>query len=371
MKIGVNLLGLSQDKFGGVEQYLKNLMLNLAKQEEELKLFLFLTKPNIDILPNHLKQIKKVVLKKPVRPFQIYKAIRMLQLDLWFCPLHRSYLPDIPVPTVVTIHDVLHTFHPEFVSGGLEENNDYYKRFSPSFDAVITVSQFSKKSIAERLLIPEEKIYTTHLDAADIFNTSANVSMREMIKAKYELPDGYALYPASYNPHKNHHSLLKALVILRDRYQKTIPLVLTGYIYKENKLFPTILDFLKEHNLSEQVKILGYIPEQELPYIYQNAHLLVFPSLFEGFGIPLVEAMKTQTPIVCSDRGSIPEVVDDAALFFNPESSEDIALKIMNAMEPAIRMKLIKKGSERAKAFSWEKSAKDTLNVFRSVLSSF
>ncbi|MBS4192695.1 glycosyltransferase family 4 protein [Bacillus sp. FJAT-49705] len=365
MRVGVNLLGLSQDKFGGAEQYIKNLILNLANQDEDIELFLFL-KENIDILPN---QIKKFVFKQPVRQFQIYSAIQMLQLDLWFCPLHKSYLSAIPVPTVVTIHDCLHTFYPEFVPGGLEGNNEYYKKFAQSFDAVITVSEFSKKSISERLHIPKEKIHAIHLDVAERFNNATNLRTKELIKAKYKLPDAYALYPASYNQHKNHLNLLKALVTLRDRYKKTIPLVLTGYFYKGNQLLPTIINFLNEHHLTEQVKILGYIPEQDLPYIYRNADFLIFPSLFEGFGLPLVEAMKTQTPIVCSNRGSIPEVVDDAALLFNPESAEDIAMKMMNALNPMTRIELIQKGNERANAFSWEKCAKETLSVFRGVLS--
>ena len=223
----------------------------------------------------------------------------------------------------------------------------------------------------ESLHIPENKIHSIHLDAAEIFNTSPDLGIQKMIKAKYKLPDTYALYPASYNPHKNHHNLLKALVILRNKYKKKIPLVLTGYIYKQNKLFPTITKFLNEHSLREQVKFLGYIPEQAMPYIYHNASFLVFPSLFEGFGIPLVEAMKTGTPIICSDRGSIPEIVDDAALFIDPESPEDIALKMLNALESATRTDLINKCKKRAKAFSWEKTAKETLNVFRSVFSSY
>ena len=146
MKIGVNLLNLSQDKFGGVEQYLKNLILHLVKQEKEITLFLFLTNPNIIIFPDELKQIKKVIInKQSIKSYQINRTIRKLQLDLWFCPLHQSYLSDIPVPTVVTIHDVLHTFYPEFVSGGLHENNEYYKKFIPTFNTVITVSEFSKE----------------------------------------------------------------------------------------------------------------------------------------------------------------------------------------------------------------------------------
>lgn len=367
MKIGVNLLGLSQDRFGGVEQYLKNLIWFLANKDD-LELFLFLTDPNSGMFPDQINQIKKVILKKSDESSKIYEAIHRCQLDLWFCPLHRSYLSDIPIPTVVTIHDVLHAFYPEFVSGGLEFNNQYYRTFAPSFDAVITVSEFSKKSIADRLHIPEEKIHAIYQDASNVFCNSPNRRLKTKIKAKYKLPDVYALYPASYNPHKNHHNLLTALIHLRDKHKKPIPLVLTGYTYKENMIYQSVVKFLRDHTLGKQVKILGYVPQQEMPYLYYNASFLVFPSLFEGFGIPLVEAMRTQTPIVCSNGGSIPEVAGDAALLFDPDSPEDIALKMLQVLDPQTRTKLIEKGQTRVKAFSWEKSAQETLNVFRSVV---
>lgn len=369
MKVGVNLLGLSQDRFGGVEQYLKNLIWFLALHKNELELFLFLTAPNKDLFPEGVNSIRKVILKESEEPATIYQAINRYQLDIWFCPLHRSYLPDIPIPTVITIHDVLHAFYPEFVPGGLEGNNQYYKKFAPSFDAVITVSEFSKKSIAEHLHIPKKKIHAIHPDAARVFSTPLNRNLKAQIKAKYRLPNVYALYPASYNPHKNHHKLLKALAHLRDKYQQPIALVLTGYTYKENMTYHSIRKHIKDYALEKYVKILGYIPQQEMPYLYANANFLVFPSLFEGFGIPLVEAMKTQTPIVCSNGGSIPEVVGDAALLFDPHSPEDIASKMLKVLEPRTRTKLIEKGQARAKAFSWEKSAQETLHIFRSVLS--
>lgn len=368
MKIGINLLDLSMDKFGGVEQYLKNLIRELARDKYQVKLFLFLTRRNKNNFPDRNERIVKVSFDKSWDPAQIYRAIHQYQLDLWFCPLHKSYLPNIPVPTVVAIHDALHTFYPEFVPGGLEENNQYYKNFEATFDAIITVSEFSKKSIAERLQINEEKIHAIYPGVPKEFYRPQNERLKIQIRDKYQLPDGYALYPASYNPHKNHLNLLKALVILQDKYHKRLPLVLTGFWYKGNMVYQSVVDYIKDNGLKNQVKILGYIPQKEMPYLYANSKFLVFPSLFEGFGFPLVEAMRTNTPIVCSKGGSIPEVVDESALHFNPHAPEDIALKMHKVLDPATRNKLIRKGRERAKAFSWEKCARETLNVFRSVL---
>ena len=363
MKIGVNLLNFTQDRFGGVEQYIRNLMINFMKLDPQLQLFLFVTTSFSDIFPYH-PQIKRVFIRDSSNHTRVIEAIQRNNIDIWFCPIHRSYLANVPVPTVVTIHDVLHAFYPDFVSGGKEENTRYYQPFVPSFDAVLTVSKFSKKTITEQLLIPAEKVHVIYSDASPEFLSPPDRREMALIKAKYQLPYDFALYPASYNPHKNHHSLLKALILLRDKYNQKIPLVLTGFTYQGNKIYQSILKFIEDYSLGNQVKIIGYIPQKEMPLLYHHARFLIFPSLFEGFGIPLVEAMKTQTPIVCSNQASIPEVVGDAALQFDPHSPQEIASAILQITYPKIRYSLIQKGKEQAKVFSWKRSAWETLNVF-------
>ncbi len=285
-----------------------------------------------------------------------------------FSPIHKSYIPNIPFPSIATIHDVLHTAYPQFVQGGLIENNCYYQRFASSFDAVLTVSEFSRNAIAKNLHIPKEKIYAVYHDAPIVFRNFPSDFLKEKIKKKYSLEEGYAIYPSSYNPHKNHISLLKAFVTLRDNYKKRIPLVLTGYASSDNRVYQSVLNFLQEHELEDQVKILGYVPPEDMPSLYSNASFMIFPSLYEGFGIPLVEAMKAQCPIVCSNRGSIPEIVGYAGIQFNPEDPEDIALKTLNISGSKTRKKMIRQGIDRSRIFSWENCAKETLNVFQRVV---
>jgi alpha-1,3-rhamnosyl/mannosyltransferase len=128
------------------------------------------------------------------------------------------------------------------------------------------------------------------------------------------------------------------------------------------------LAFIKEHDLEKQVRILGYVPQEDMPTLYANAAFMVFPSLYEGFGIPLVEAMKAQCPVVCSNRASVPEVVGEAALQFNPDDPKDIAEKMFKLLEPNVRKKLMQKGIERSTIFSWESCAKETLHVFQRVI---
>ncbi|MFG6494871.1 glycosyltransferase family 1 protein [Fictibacillus sp. UD] len=368
MRIGVNLLSLTNDRFGGVEQYVTHLISQLLTMDKNIKLFLFLTRPCRDLFPDYQDRLKKLMIKEYKVHDSIYPLIAECQLDLWFSPIHKSYIPNVPVPSIATIHDVLHTAYPQFVQGELIENNRYYQHFAPSFDAVLTVSEFSRNAIAKNLHIPKEKIYAVYQDAPMVFRNFPTDVLKEKIMKKYSLEEGYAIYPSSYNPHKNHISLLKALVVLRDTFKKRIPLVLTGYASSDNRVYQSVLDFLQENELKEQVNILGYVPREDMPSLYSNASFMIFPSLYEGFGIPLVEAMKAQCPIVCSDRGSIPEIAGHAAIKFNPEDPEDIALKVLKISGPEIRKKMIIQGIERSKIFSWENCAKETLNVFRRVV---
>lgn len=364
MKIGINLLTLTQERFGGVEQYIKNLIAYLADSGENLTLFLFLSKKMKNIFPPH----EKIQIRTVKDPAQIHECIRQCQLDLWFCPVHKSYIPNIRVPCIVTIHDVLHTAYPDFVQGGREENNRYYHQFAPSFNKVITVSAFSRNAIANQLSIPKEKIHAIHPSAPAIFDKVPADVIRKKVKQKYQLPETYAIYPSSFNPHKNHQNLLKAILILREKYKTFLPLVLTGYADKKSGIYRSVLRFIKEHSLENHIRVLGYIKPDEMPSLYWNSSFLVFPSLYEGFGIPLVEALKAQRPIVCSNRGSIPEIAGDAALYFNPESPEEMALIMKEMLNPLIRERLREEGRLRSQQFSWKKTAEETLHVFRSVI---
>ncbi|MEK3857117.1 glycosyltransferase family 4 protein [Cytobacillus sp. FSL H8-0458] len=364
MRIGINLLTLTQERFGGVEQYIKNLIAHLADSGENLTLFLFLSTNIKNIFPYH----EKIQIRMLKDPAQIHESIRQCQLDLWFCPMHSSYISDVRVPCIVTIHDVLHTAYPHFVQGGLEENNRYYHRFAPSFRKVITVSAFSRNAIANQLSIPKEKIHAIHLSAPAIFDKAPADVIRKKVKQKYQLPDTYAIYPSSFNPHKNHQNLLKAILILREKHNTALPLILTGYANKRNRIYQSVLRFIEEHSLENQVRVLGYVKPDEMPSLYWNSSFLVFPSLYEGFGIPLVEALKAQRPIACSNKGSIPEVAGDAALYFNPERPEEMALRMKEMLNPLTRKKLWEEGKLRSQHFSWKKTAEETLHVFRSVI---
>ncbi len=150
------------------------------------------------------------------------------------------------------------------------------------------------------------------------------------IRSKYGLHRPFMYYPAATWPHKNHKTLLAALKILQERYRFDGQLVLSGIAMKAND---EILIEIQSLGLEDTVKILGYLPYADLPAIYNLARVMVFPSLFEGFGIPLVEAMACGCPVACSNVTSIPEIVGNAGVVFDPRSAEDIAEKVWAALE--------------------------------------
>jgi glycosyltransferase involved in cell wall biosynthesis len=188
----------------------------------------------------------------------------------------------------------------------------------------------------------------------------------ELVKMKYALDRPFMYYPAATWPHKNHKKLLEAMRLLSDKYNFDGNLVLTGVAKQSNN---EILGDIDRLRLTDRVKILGYLPYGDIPSLYNLARLLVYPSLFEGFGLPLVEAMACGCPIVCSNVTAMPEVVKNAALFFTPTSEEDIADKIWSVWnDDSLRGQLVLKGRERVKQFQWERSARETIEVYRKAL---
>jgi len=269
----------------------------------------------------------------------------------------------LPIPTVITIADIQQEYYPEFFTR--EELRKRALMYMPSCQeatAVVTLSQASKQAIVDKYGLPDERVHCIYGAATDGLLNRSNAPTVEMTRQKYQLPDTYAFYPANLWPHKNHHMLILALHRLREVHGLSVPLVLTG---NEMGQWKTLEALAYHFRLQENVHHLGYVGSEELPSLYAGAAMLVFPSLFEGFGIPLVEAMALECPIASSSRASIPEVVGEAALLFDPRNPDSIAEAMYRLLsDNSLRQSLIARGRERAALFSWKKAACETLQVF-------
>jgi glycosyltransferase involved in cell wall biosynthesis len=270
------------------------------------------------------------------------------------------------IPVILTMHDIQQEYYPEFFSKEVLENRRLsFRPSAEKADHIIAISEFTKKTLIEKYGIQEDKISVVYNGYDEKRFKKLEIDTIKKFRAKYNLPEKFIMYNAATWGHKNHINLLRALQILKDKYSFREKLILTG-IKKGN--YKAVKNEINKLGLKRDVIYLGYLPYDELPALFNAANMLVFPSLFEGFGIPVVEAMAVGLPIACSNTTSLPEVAGDAALYFNPDKPEDIADKVFTLHKnDGLRNTLVQRGLERAELFTWKRTAEETLKVYEKV----
>ncbi len=264
------------------------------------------------------------------------------------------HLDVYPLANVLVVPDIQHEYHPEFFSPqALAERRRIYTESIKHADHLCAISEFTRQTLIDRLGIAPDRITTTHLAADPIFHPGSPARHNtRAVTDKYGLPVGeYLFFPGHTWPHKNHRTALRALRILREEYHLDPLLLCTG---NPREAHPELLALLQELRLEERVRFLGYCPADELPALYEGAAALVFPSLFEGFGIPVLEAMWCDCPVICSNTTSLAEIGGTAALQVNPHSPEELAHAMSRVLTDApLRQHLIAQGRQQAQRFSW------------------
>ena len=273
-------------------------------------------------------------------------------------------LPLRRVPTVLTVHDLIFRLFPEHHK---RLNYWYLNATMPLYcrraTAIITVSEATRRDLMRLYSVPGAKITVVHEAAAPHFVPAAPDDIAA-VRAHYGLPERYILRVGTIEPRKNLERLLEALVTLR-RSAPDARLVIVG---SRGWLTEGFFRRLEALALGDAVQLTGRVPDADLPAIYSGADLLVEPSLYEGFGLPLLEAMACGTPVVCSAVASLPEVGGDAARYFDPHDSEAIAAAMGEVWHNRdLRATLRQAGLERAAQFSWQRAARETLAVYERV----
>jgi len=312
------------------------------------------------------KYVKSLVIKN-----RIIKALvrRLLLLSSKiFAPSYDVYWQPAFIPhnsikskkVVTSVHDfsfiLYKDFHPKERIAYFEK---YFFKNIVRSDCIITGSHYTKKEIIERLNFKEDKIKV-------IYHGINHALFKVYTKPKvdFKLPNKFILTVGSIEPRKNLHGLLEAYNLLDTKIQDEYHLVLVGFKGWNNS---EIMDLINVN--SDKIHYLGFISDQELAYIYNLASLFVFPSFYEGFGLPPLEAMACGTPVVSSELTSMPEVCLDAVVYCDPYNKIDIKEKIELVLsDDSLQKNMISKGINRAKAFSWEKSAQEHMEVFQSIL---
>jgi glycosyltransferase involved in cell wall biosynthesis len=265
--------------------------------------------------------------------------------------------------TVVTVHDVIHLKFPEFWPSRAARlyASFFFRCVVPKARAILTVSENTKRDLMEMLSIPESRITVTPL-AVDHARFSVSTLAEEADFRRLGLPRDYLLYIGNLKEFKNVPRLVDAYRQVRARRQDCPELVLVGRNF--------IPGFERKIVRTAGIRWVGEVQRDLLPCLYKHALFFIFPSLYEGFGLPPLEAMASGTPVLCSDRASLPEVVGGAALLINPENTDDLAAAIERLIQDsALRQELSAKGTVQARQFSWDRMARQTLEVYNRCLS--
>ncbi len=372
MRIGINALYLRPGKVGGTETYLLNLLHELSALDTRNDYFLFMNQKCLDTFEHLPPAWKKIVCElsprwKPFRVFWEQWKLPRLAQDYSIELLHSpSYVSPIPgdYAKIVTLFDMHYHYYPETFSLA---KRIYWNRYIPQsakqVDMILTLSDCSKKDIHKILKIPENKIRVTPAAVAeDYLMTRTQNEISEFLKSK-AIQQPYILSIATFNRHKNLNGLIRCFSKLKESYSCPHKLVLAGV---RGNYYSQILNEIQKSNYKKDIQILDYLPIKDLPLLYQGADLFVLLSYFEGFGLPILEAMAGGTPVLCSNRTSLPEVAGDAAILVDPDDESSIVNSLIDLLEkPELRKSLSDKGKEQVKKFSWKKMAELTLSAYQ------
>ncbi|MCX6349653.1 MAG: glycosyltransferase family 1 protein, partial [Candidatus Aureabacteria bacterium] len=361
---------------GGSEIYLRRLLEGLAALDRENEYAVFTNRESrggLELGPNFREYPCSVRARfRPQRilweQFLLPLRARKLKLDLLHSPGFTAPLL-CPCPSVVTILDLIYLNFPETFPAPARMMMRFFTRRGAKRSAgVIALSGYSRDEMLWDLDLPPRKVRVIPLGAPEKESDGLSPERRKEVLSRLLIAAPYILTISAAHPHKNIFRLLEAFYQLR-RKGMVHQLVVVGV--KHGRYFEELRQVLQRLEIEKHVVFTGWIPEAEKESILTGADLLVFPSLLEGFGLPVLEAMRFSVPVACSDVPSLLEVSGDAAHLFNPYSVEEIgrAMEVCLTM-PELRRDLIEKGRKQAANFSWEKTARLTLDLYREVAAS-
>jgi len=385
MKVAVNAVSFAPGKMGGAETYFRKLLEYLPGAANGLDIgvvcrddmagelhAITFALPLVSI-PHYPRGDLRRSLHSFARRFlgidYVRQALRRTEAGLVHYPFPLMYPRSVGKPVVLTFYDLQHVFFPDFFTRRTWRRRDRdYRRAVAEATRIIAISQHTADCLQEHYQVPAGKIDVVHLGIDTEFRAIDDREQLAVVRERYGFERPFLYYPAATWPHKNHLTLLSAVSLLQERYGFDGDLVLTGVTKQHHD---TIAAEIERLGLQKRVRLLGYLPYEDLPMLYNLARLMVFPSLFEGFGIPLLEAMACGCPVACSNTTSLPEVAGDAATLFDPRSADDMAAAIWRVWsDEGLRQELARRGLERAAGFTWEETARRTVETYRRVLES-
>jgi len=372
MKITIDLSSISEKKTG-IDYYIINLVENLIRIGREYTYLLYLNRKthffrkedNVDI--KYVKGSHRLTWMQCYLPFSLVK----LKVDILHSPCYLTPLINA-IPAVVTVHDMTAVIHPSFLIPDKTSLKHWlvYKKMLPlsiqKATKIIAVSEQTRYDIMKFYNVPKEKIEVIYEAISKKFFPIQDREKLKAVKQKYKLPEKYILFVGVIEPRKNISLLIRAFAKLKRKRairQKLVIVGPRGWHCKE------VFNTAKETGLNNEIIFTGYVSDEDLPYIYNGADIFVYPSFYEGFGFPPLEAMACGVPVITSNVSSLPEVVGDAGIRIDPYSLDNLVEKIYILLtDVRFRETMIKKGLERMKVFSWEKAARKTLGIYKEIV---
>ena len=347
----------------------------LIQNKQQFKITFLFDKENVrqmvqDFLPkktynSHMVSFPVLSLKEL---FLLPRILRQLNTDIFFSPNYLTFPFNGKTKTILVIHDLTQYVSPETLEANLKWQIFFKFKFQTKFilnkvDKIITVSEHTKKDIIRLFKVKDKKISVIYPGVDKRFFIKVNNDKLQKVKNYYQVPSDFILSVSRQDSRKNLPNLIKAYNKLPEKVKTTYKLVIAGS--KHPRFYPKLETLVKNLNLQENVLFTDYISENDLPALYQLSQLVVYPSFYEGFGLPVLEAMASSVPVVTSSTSSLPEVAGDATVMVDPHSTDGITSameKVLNST--SIQNNMIEKGFRQAKKFDWETTSKELQEVF-------
>jgi len=308
--------------------------------------------------------VRKIWWEKYLLPKRAKKDGCDVFLSLYQCPTIIKNAKHVTL-----VHDIIPSLFPEYLNNSRKK---HYQKLAEkaikAADKILAVSKRTEKDLVRHLEIPPEKISVNYISVDEIYAKKVSEEKNKKVLKKYKLSPGYILAGGGMEVRKNVEGVIRAYKFLIDKkFVDHLPdLIIYGKL--QPQLAPLSLDaeeLIKELNLTKKVKLLDMVPQENMPALFRNSVFFIYPSHYEGFGMPVLEAMNQGKPVITAKTSSLPEVGLDAVLYCNPDDIYDMAMVMKNVLSnPKLRETLSQRGKERASNFSWEKFTKKVLNVF-------
>jgi glycosyltransferase involved in cell wall biosynthesis len=355
----------------GIGTYVRNLLRHLSRIDAKTEYVILCRVQDCGMVEELGENFRAV--PEPAAAYSLSEQLRIPMdlrregADLFHAP-HYVLPPLVPCRSIVTIHDCIHLRFPQYLSSRLAYA---YARSSlwvatHRSNRVLTVSEASKRDILRYFRVPESKIDVIYNAIDERFGEPPDDEEVARVQERYQLNDPFILYAGNIKPHKNLERLIEAFHMLRRGNLEHVKLLIIG---DEISKYATLRRAVHKYKLHKHVRFFGFVPDRTLAVLYRLARVFVFPSLYEGFGLPPLEAMASGTPVITSNVSSLPEVVGDAAVLIDPYRSDAIADAIRRVLtEPVLHEELRQRGLQRVRDFSWDRSVRRVREIYEEVL---